>query len=194
MNEIIKQALKWMRDTANDDTHGYDQTHRNGPNYDCSSAIITAYRSAGVDTGATYTGNMYENFKRHGFTDVTQTVNFATQNGLCEGDVLLTPHQHTAMYNGAGTIVHAGSNERGRATGGKSGDQTGKEFCIRPYYNYPWVYCLRYTGNGEIPKKVVNDVIKGKYGNGAIRRKRLAMEGYDYDLVQREVNRILKGR
>lgn len=194
MNEIIKKASQWMRDTANDDTHGYDQTHRNGPNYDCSSAIITAFKSAGVDTGATYTGNMYENFTRHGFTDVTKTVNFATQNGLCEGDVLLTPHQHTAMYNGAGTIVHAGSNENGRTTGGKSGDQTGKEFCIRSYYNFPWVYCLRYTGMNEIPKKVVNDVIKGKYGNGAIRRKRLAMAGYDYDLVQREVNRILKGR
>lgn len=194
MNEIIKKALKWMRDTANDDTHGYDQTHRNGPDYDCSSAVITAYKSAGVDTGATYTGNMYENFKRHGFTDVTTTVNFATQNGLCEGDVLLAPHHHTAMYNGAGTIVHAGSNEHGGATGGRSGDQTGKEFCIRPYYNYPWVYCLRYTGMNEIPKKIVNDVIKGKYGNGAIRRKALAMAGYDYDLVQREVNRILKGR
>lgn len=194
MNEIIKKALKWMRDTANDDTHGYDQTHRNGPNYDCSSAIITAYKSAGVDTGATYTGNMYENFTRHGFTDVTKTVNFATQNGLCDGDVLLAPHHHTAMYNGAGTIVHAGSNENGRATGGKSGDQTGKEFCIRSYYNFPWVYCLRYTGTDEIPKKVVNDVIKGKFGNGAIRRKRLAMAGYDYDMVQREVNRILKGR
>lgn len=194
MNEIIKKALKWMRDTANDDTHGYDQTHRNGPNYDCSSAVITAFKSAGVDTGATYTGNMYENFTRHGFTDVTKTVNFATQNGLCEGDVLLAPHQHTAMYNGDGTIVHAGSNENGRATGGKSGDQTGKEFCIRSYYNFPWVYCLRYTGMNEIPKKVINDVIKGRYGNGAIRHKRLAMAGYDYDLVQREVNRILKGR
>lgn len=194
MNEIIKNALTWMRDTANDDTHGYDQTHRNGPDYDCSSAIITAFKSAGVDTGATYTGNMYENFTRHGFTDVTKTVNFATQNGLCEGDVLLAPHHHTAMYNGAGTIVHAGSNENGRATGGHTGDQTGKEFCIRSYYNFPWVYCLRYTGMNEIPKKVINDVIKGKYGNGAIRRKRLAMAGYDYDLVQREVNRILKGR
>lgn len=194
MNEIIKKALKWMRDTAKDNTHGYDQTHRNGPDYDCSSAVITAYKSAGVDTGATYTGNMYENFKSNGFTDVTKTVNFATQNGLCEGDVLLAPHQHTAMYNGNGTIVHAGSNENGRATGGHSGDQTGKEFCIRSYYNYPWVYCLRYTGNAEIPTKVINDVIKGKYGNGTIRRKRLAMAGYDYDLVQREVNRILKGR
>ena len=194
MNEITKNALKWMRDTAKDDACGYDQTHRNGPDYDCSSAVITAYKSAGVDTGATYTGNMYDDFKRHGFTDVTKTVNFATQNGLCEGDVLLTPHHHTAMYNGGGTIVHARSNEHGRATGGQTGDQTGAEFCISAYYNFPWSYCLRYTGTNEIPKKIVNDVIKGKYGNGAIRRKRLAMAGYDYDLVQMEVNRILKGR
>ena len=81
MNEIIKKALKWMRDIANDDTHGYDQTHRNGPNYDCSSAVITAYKNAGVDTGATYTGNMYEDFKRHGFTDVTNLTGLFRANG-----------------------------------------------------------------------------------------------------------------
>lgn len=30
--------------------------------------------------------------------------------------------------------------------GGKSGDQTGREICIRSYYNKPWIHVYRYTG------------------------------------------------
>ena len=40
--------------------------------------------------------------------------------------------------------VEASINEKGTATGGKPGDQTGKEFLIRSYRNYPWDCVLRY--------------------------------------------------
>ena len=66
----IETAIKWMEDTANDDSHGYDQINRWGPDYDCSSAVITAWQMAGVPVksrGATYTGNMYGVFKKCGF-------------------------------------------------------------------------------------------------------------------------------
>lgn len=39
---------------------------------------------------------------------------------------------------------------------------------------------------------IAKDVIKGKYGNGETRKKKLAEKGYDYTIVQKEVNRILK--
>jgi hypothetical protein len=39
--------------------------------------------------------------------------------------------------------------------------------------------------------EVAKDVINGKYGNGAARKKNLEAEGYDYNAVQAEVNRIL---
>ena len=35
-------------------------------------------------------------------------------------------------------IGHASIDERGRISGGKSGDQTGREVCIRDWYNKPW--------------------------------------------------------
>ena len=38
----IMKAVNFMIDTANDNTHGYDQIHRNGPDYDCSSLVGTA--------------------------------------------------------------------------------------------------------------------------------------------------------
>ena len=38
-------------------------------------------------------------------------------------------------------------NEKGKATGGQPGDQTGKEFLIRSYRNYPWTHILRFKGS-----------------------------------------------
>lgn len=40
-------------------------------------------------------------------------------------------------------IGHAASDERGKYTGGTAGDQTGKEVCIREWYNRPWNVVLR---------------------------------------------------
>lgn len=40
----------------------------------------------------------------------------------------------------------------------------------------------------EKDKKLIEDVITGKYGNGIDRKINLSRAGYDYDTVQREVN------
>lgn len=40
-------------------------------------------------------------------------------------------------------IVHASINELGKATGGKLGDQTGKEVCTRSWYNKDWDCVVR---------------------------------------------------
>jgi len=61
--------------------------------------------------------------------------------------VLLNEAHHVAMYCGNGKEVEASINEKGTAHGGKPGDQTGKEFLIRSYRNYPWNCVLRYRGN-----------------------------------------------
>lgn len=41
------------------------------------------------------------------------------------------------------TIGHASIDERGKASGGRAGDQTGREVCTRSWYNKGWRYCLR---------------------------------------------------
>lgn len=43
-----------------------------------------------------------------------------------------------------GKISNSGGDERGKATGGKAGDQTSNEWCIRSWYNRPWDCVLRY--------------------------------------------------
>lgn len=145
---IIQDAVAWARRIAADDTHGYDQTNRWGADYDCSSFVISAYKAAGVPLECTYTGDMRGDMLRRGFSDVTATVNLSTGAGVQEGDVLLNYARHTALALGNGRIVQASINERGTATGGTPGDQTGREIYERTYYNYPWDCVLRYTAEG----------------------------------------------
>lgn len=151
---VIDKAITWAVKIANDPSHGYDQTNRWGPNYDCSSFLITAWDQAGVPLkkgGATYTGNMKRVMLRNGFRDVTSTVDIGNGVGLCRGDILLNEQHHVAMYIGDGQIVHASINEKGTAIGGRSGDQTGREICIRKYYVYSkgWQKVLRYSGTAK---------------------------------------------
>lgn len=145
-DEAVRLALKM----ADDPTHGYDQAYRWGPDYDCSSFLITVWERVGVplkSAGATYTGNMKAAALSVGFVDVTNKVNTANGSGLQLGDILLHEKAHTAMFVGNGNIVHASINENGTITGGKTGDQTGKEISVRTYYNGGWNVVLRYGKN-----------------------------------------------
>ena len=142
-------AVAWAVAIANNPAHGYDQTSRWGPDYDCSSLVISAWESVGVavrEAGASYTGNMRKAFLACGFKDVTNQVNLATGAGMQPGDVLLNDAAHTAMVVQPGLIVAARINEQGQTTGGQPGDQTGREICQQNYYNYPWNCVLRYGG------------------------------------------------
>lgn len=147
MGVKINSAVKWALVIAANSAHGYDQVHRWGPDYDCSSLVISAYQQAGVavkDAGATYTGNMLPVFLKCGFKDVTRDVNLTTARYLQYGDVLLNTVHHAAMYIGEGRIVQASINEKRHAIGGVTGDQTGREIWTRSYYNYPWDHVLRF--------------------------------------------------
>lgn len=156
--KAIRQMEKW----AKDNSHGYDQDYRWGEkgDYDCSSAVIQAWQSVGVpvkSSGATYTGDMKNVFLKNGFKDITADVNVKTGTGLKRGDVLLNEAHHVAMYCGDGKEVEASINEKGTAHGGQPGDQTGREFLIRSYRNYPWNCVLRYaeanTATDAVTKK-----------------------------------------
>lgn len=144
---VIENAVQWAVSIADDNRHGYSQANRWGPDYDCSSLVISAWQQAGVpvrDAGASYTGNMKAAFLACGFADVAATVNLATGEGLQRGDVLLNERNHTAMCIGGGRIVHARSSEGNSI----QGDKSGNEIRTQPYYFYPsgWDCVLRYTG------------------------------------------------
>lgn len=142
----VSNAVTWAVGIANDNSHGYDQTNRWGPDYDCSSLVISAYENAGVPVktnGATYTGNMVSVFLACGFIDVTSRVNLTTGSGLIKGDVVWKTG-HVEMVTEPGYLVGASANENGEATGGATGDQNAKEIRVRAYYNGPWTTVLRW--------------------------------------------------
>ena len=141
----IEQAVRWAIGIANDNSHGYDQAHRTGPDYDCSSLVTIALKKAGFNIDVGTTSTMLGQLLGIGFSDVTSSVNRGTGANMRRGDVLLKPGAHTAMYIGDGKIVHARINEFGGITGGKTGDQTGDEIAVTPYHNHPWTYVLRYA-------------------------------------------------
>lgn len=153
---VINNATAWAVNIANDNSHGYDQIGRWGPDYDCSSLVISAYEQAGVkvkEAGATYTGNMRAAFVKCGFNAIPYKKGMT----LYKGDVLLNEKHHTALYIGDGQIVQASSNEKGGIYNGKDGDQTGREIATGRFYEYSkgWDYVLRY--NEEV--KTVNVIL-----------------------------------
>ena len=154
---IAEKAAAWAEAVAAEDRHGYDQQNRWGPDYDCSSLVISAFEAAGAGVksrGATYTGNMRPAFLAAGFRDVTGEIALGSGAGLRRGDVLLNIQHHTALYLGRARIVHAAGNEWGGASGGRTGDQTGGEITAAPYFNFPWDCVLRYEGETEEPPSV----------------------------------------
>jgi cell wall-associated NlpC family hydrolase len=164
-----ESAISQMEAWALDDSHGYDQEYRWGQygDYDCSSAVITAWELAGVPVktcGATTTWTMLPIFLAMGFIDVIDSVNIDTGEGLLRGDILLNRRDHVAMYCGNGLEVEASINEFGGITGGQPGDQTGWEFLIRPYRNYPWDHVLRYAKDEGVYHMDLDEVYLGSTG------------------------------
>jgi hypothetical protein len=137
---IIETAITWAIETAEDDTHGYSQSNRWGPDYDCSSFIISALKSAGLDTGtASYTGNMRSQLIQHGFQWISWDQVGSVDN-LQRGDILLQEGSHTELYLGNNQMVGAHS-DRGNP---QSGDQTGTEVSVTTYSARAWDGVLRY--------------------------------------------------
>jgi len=146
----IESAVAWAIQIANDNSHGYSQADRWGPDYDCSSFVISAFDQAGVpvrEAGASYTGNMYSAFRLCGFQDVSGSVDLYTGAGLQAGDVLLNRASHTCLCIGGGRVANCRTDEGHPQTG----DQ-GQEIRLQNFWPYPWDCALRYVGDNSQPE------------------------------------------
>lgn len=142
-NSKIEKMVKHAKDIAADDSHGYSQSRRWGPDYDCSSLMYECARFAGYkinEDDPRYTGTMLKDFKAVGFKAIPFDGNL---NDLEPGDILLNVRNHTEMYIGNGKFVGAHIAETG-GVDGKPGDQTGNEISVCNAYIYPdgWDYVL----------------------------------------------------
>lgn len=190
--EMLEEAVQYMEHIAACPEHGYSQSDRLGTDFDCSSLISRGLNHAGFDIKPNNTTRtLKEALMRIGFKITSRKGNKK------RGDILLTPGSHVAMMVSARKLVHAVADENGGKSGGKPGDQTGKEILVTDFYNRTggWTYMLRLEESGQDDlAEVVDDVIAGKYGNGEYRKKNLEAIGYDYSIIQNLVNEKLKGR
>lgn len=150
---------------------GYDQGNRwdirDGGECDCSSLVIWALKQGGFDTGdATYTGNLSANLTARGWKRLPPDL-----STLKPGDILLNDTHHTCMVvRGHGRdaiIAQASIDERGKARGGRAGDQTGGETNERKAYAYRhgWDCILRYTGAQTAPSPSTGGIaVDGYWG------------------------------
>ena len=138
-DKMIERYVQWAISIANDNRHGYSQAVRWGPDYDCSSLVISALQNSGLNTGsAVYTGNMKSELTARGFKWHTN------MSSIRRGDILLVHNsnrQHTEIYLGNGKTVGAHGSETGGIYG-VAGDQTGNEISVGPYYSI-WQGYLR---------------------------------------------------
>lgn len=142
----INKAVDWVVQIANDNSHGYDQNNRHAPDYDCSSLVAHALINGGFNVSReTWTGNLEQQLIANGFTKCCAPWK--------KGDIHLNRLHHVVMSTDSNNVVTASINEKGTVKGGKTGDQTGKEIYIRPYYEYSkgWDCHYRYNGkNSEV--------------------------------------------
>ena len=145
-NSVVEDAIQWCIMIANDETHGYDQENRTGPDYDCSSLMYTAFINAGVQLGRIgSTATMHDDFdSTNGFQLIYIDDDGADIDVPIRGDVLWR-RGHTELYLGNYQTVGAHNNEFGGIMGGQTGDQTGDEISVRPWNGRGYTELFRYT-------------------------------------------------
>ena len=111
---------------------------------EASDAVLTKYErpadqsEAVQEKRASYGQTYYDKY-------AGQTITPATEDKQEDQKVELSA-THAKYINSTGThyISNSGSDENGAYSGGQAGDQTGKEWQMRSWYNRPWSCVLRY--------------------------------------------------
>ena len=100
---------------------------------------------------------------------------------------------HVGVYIGGGYVIEA----KGHAYGVVKTKLAGRGW--KSWGKCPWISYAQQAATSTKPtsvKKTVDElakeVIAGKWGSGADRKKRLTAAGYDYAAVQKKVNELLK--
>lgn len=147
-----------MLSLVNNDSHGYSQSNRWGPDFDCSSSIIYSLRKAGFDTGsATSTHNLSANLTARGWSRLP----YANPK---RGDILLNDATHVELALGG--LINAGFHSAHGHP--EPGDQAHEAYVGRDPGH--WAAILRYkNGLGNSLADAIEEAYNfKKYGFGTM--------------------------
>ena len=152
----INNANDYMYNLVTDKKHGYSQSNRYGPDYDCSSSIMTSLKHGGkfdVPVKDINTASMKKYLEKIGYKVVSNS------EKPQKNDIKLRPATskrggHVVMFRSP-TMVMEFSSSRGHP---EKGDQTGTESWCHKWdskRNGDFTYTLRYKPavKKETPKK-----------------------------------------
>lgn len=157
---------------------------------DCSSVCGAIVRLGGYPVNLNdpfYTGTFRERLLAAGF----RAERFTSKSQMKRGRFLLSSGHVEFCYSDT-QLFSANKDERGKASGGKAGDQTGKEVYFKPFFNPGWLWVLIPPAESSKRKSVATlakEVRNGAWGNDPQRSQKLKAAGYDPKAVQAEVNR-----
>lgn len=98
-------------------------------------------------------------------------------------------HPHVGVYIGGGYTIESTLGSRGDGVVKRKLDSFWEHWFECPFIEYERVQATAKTDIDTIAR----EVIAGKWGAGAERKKRLTDAGYDYTAVQARVNELLRG-
>lgn len=125
----VEKMMQWAESIANDQSHGYSQASRNGPDYDCSSFVYYALQAGGFDVIGIrgYAGmadsGLWEDlskitgWKKYNYSDV--------QGSIQRGDILMRLNAHVALAADSIRTVEAIGQSYGSAETGDQGEEIG---------------------------------------------------------------------
>jgi len=140
----VEAMVAWAVATANDQSHGYSQENRTGPDYDCSSFVYYALKAGGFDAIGKrgYAGTcdtLWEDLQALG--DWKKYDYSAISKSIQRGDILHRKSGHVAIAVDSTTQAAAHTWRNGSQ---ETGDQ-GTEISISSIGSN-WDYVYRYQG------------------------------------------------
>lgn len=187
---IAEKSAKACESACANNKVGYDQYQRNtlytqakangwdiskittACECDCSSLMHLCAMIGGANlsygSNGLCTFNMVKAFVDSGdYEKLTSSKYLTSDKYLKRGDILVRESGHTAMVLGNGSNAVSSTNS---ASGTNS------------------------TTAKKSVSEVAREVVAGKWGNGAERKRRLTQSGYDWQAVQTAVNNLLSGK
>lgn len=164
-NAMVNAAIKYMVNLCEDEKHGYSQSNRWGPDYDCSSSVYTSFVK-GAAFPANIVPSQSEGWPATQFNafSMWEQYKIGSTYAPCPGDVLYRPG-HVEMYIGSytkngTTMSSAKAGFHSAHKHPETGDQTGTESSITSFDKNSTSFLYAYRYRGTVSSAAASEVKK----------------------------------